>query len=188
MLENLPDAVGHALRGVRPGLEKTIYASIDAPETLHVASAAFADGAPMPTRYTEDGERLSPPLRWSGVPAEAGAIMLVIEDADSPTPAPIVHALVFDEPGRDGDLPEGALKSPGSEGLGHALGRNSFMKTEYLPPDPPPGHGPHRYVVQVYALRRSAGLDQQPSKHDVTEGLKDNVLAKGRLIGTYERL
>ena len=191
MLEKLPDAIGHALQGVRPGLEKTVYhhaaSALDAPETIIVESAAFADGAAIPARYTADGAQLSFPLSWRGVPAEAGAVMAIIEDADSPTPVPLVHTLLFDEPPHDAALPEGALKSPGGEGAGHALGRNSFLKCEYLPPDPPPGHGPHRYVVQVFALKHAAGLDQQPSKHDVLKALEGNVLAKGRLIGTYER-
>ena len=67
------------------------------------------------------------------------------------------------------------------------MGKNSFFGAEYLPPDPPPGHGPHRYVVQVFACAHACGFDKTPGKHDVVEALKRGVLAKGRLVGTYER-
>lgn len=187
MLKNAPHFVGEALKGVRPGLEKTVYPQVDAPETLAVRSDAFADGRPIPVRFTADGEKRSFPVAWSGVPEHAGAVVVLVEDADSPTPVPLLHVLAYDEPGRDGDWPEGALRSPDHEGEGHALGHNSFLKNEYLPPDPPPGHGPHRYVVQVFALAHACGFDKTPGKHDVVEALKRGVLAKGRLTGTYER-
>ena len=187
MLENLPDFIGQALHGVRPGLEKTIYAQVGGEETLVVTSTDFPDGGLIPVRYTADGEKRSFPIAWRGVPEHAGVVAVVIEDADSPTPWPIVHAIAYDEPGRDGEWPEGALRSPDHEGDGHALGHNSYVRNEYLPPDPPPGHGPHRYVVQVYALKHALGFDKTPGKHDVLEALKRGVVAKGRLIGTYER-
>ena len=187
MLEKLPEFVGEALKGVRPGLEKTVYAQIEAPETLKVESAAFSDGGDIPVRFTQDGEGRSFPLAFSGVPEHSGAVAVIVEDADSPTPWPIVHVLAYDEPGRDADWPEGALRSPGHEGAGHALGHNSFLKNEYLPPDPPPGHGPHRYVVQVFALKHACGFDKTPGKADVLEALQRGVLTKGRLTGVYER-
>lgn len=187
MLEHVPGFIGEALRGVRPGLEKLVYAEVDAPETITVESSAFPDGGAIPARYTEDGEKLSFPIRWTGTPPHAGAVAVIVEDADSPTPAPLVHVLAYDEPGRDGDWPEGALRGPGGEGEGHALGHNSFIKNAYLPPDPPAGHGPHRYVVQVFALTHACGFDRTPGKHDVVEALHRGVLAKGRLTGTYER-
>ena len=190
MLEKLPESVGRALKGVRPGLDKTVAAKdeiADAPETIRLESPAFADGEPIPARYTADGEKLSPPLHWSGAPEEASALMLIIEDADSPTPVPLMHAIAWDLPLADSVLPEGALKSEGGPGLGHPMGKNSFKKAEYLPPDPPPGHGLHRYVFQIYALDRPLELTEGASKDDVVDGLKDAVIAKGLLIGVYER-
>ena len=163
MLEKLPHAIGQVLKGKGPGLDKTVYfdeAFDSVPEAVIVSSAAFADGGTIPARFTEDGEKISPPLAWTGVPAEARGLVLIIEDADSPTPAPIVHALVLDLPPADGGLVENALKSPGGEGDHHLLGKNTFLKKAYLPPDPPPGGGAHRYIFQVYALDQSPGLDE----------------------------
>jgi Raf kinase inhibitor-like YbhB/YbcL family protein len=190
MLEKLPESVGHVLKGVRPGLEKIVANKpeiVDAPTTIRLASPAFVDGGEMPARYTEDGAKISPPLNWSGVPPEAVALLLIIEDADSPTPVPLMHTIVLDLAAADGELAEGALKSDGAPGEGRPMGKNSFMKSQYLPPDPPPGHGPHRYVFQIYALDRHLELGDGAGKEDVVVGLQDAVMAKGVLIGVYER-
>lgn len=189
MLEHMPKVVGHALRGVGPGLDKLMARRdfADVPETVSVTSSAFGEGGPIPPDYTEDGRKLSPPLSWSGVPAGTAEVVLVIEDADSPTPAPLVHTILFGLVGRDGALDAGALKGPGGAGGDHHLGKNSFLKAEYLPPDPPAGHGPHRYAVQVFALNRAVVLEAEPGRGALVDAMKGRVVAKGILIGTYER-
>ena len=190
MLEHVPTVIGQALRSVRPGLEKLSDASGDfanVPASIAVTSPAFDDGAPIPERFTADGARLSPPLAWANVPSGTESIVLLIEDADSPTPAPLVHGIAWSLAGADGDLTEGMLKSEGSVGWPLALGRNSFLKAEYLPPDPPSGHGPHRYAFQIFALDRTLSLDGEPGRGALIEAMKTHVIGKGRLIGTYER-
>ena len=189
MLEHMPKIVGEALRGVGPGLDK-LMANADfagAPGGITVSSPAFADGAPIPADHTEDGRKASPPLAWQGVPPGAAEVVVVIEDADSPTPAPLVHAILFGLPGRDGALAEGELKGAGAEGRALRLGKNSFLKAEYLPPDPPTGHGPHRYAVQVFALDAPLSLDAEPGRGALVEAMTGHVVAKGLLVGTYER-
>ncbi|TGE01734.1 YbhB/YbcL family Raf kinase inhibitor-like protein [Methylobacterium nonmethylotrophicum] len=189
MLETIPHALGEALSGLKAGIAKTAYhaAFEAAPAAIRVTSPAFADGAALPARFTQDGAKLSPPLAWSGIPAGATALVLLVEDADSPTPKPIVHAIAWDLPAGDGDLPEGALASPGSDGTIKEVGRNTFLKPGYLPPDPPTGHGPHRYLFQVYALDRHLGLDGTPGRGALLAAMHGHVLAKGVLTGTYER-
>lgn len=189
MLEKTPAAVGHALQGARAGLDRLVWADegVAGPETVRVSSAAFEDGAVLPARFTEDGEGVSPSIAWSGAPADAASLVLVVEDADSPTPAPLVHALVYDLPAGDRALTAGALPSRGHAGQPLSLGRNSFRQAEWLPPDPPKGHGPHRYVFQVYAIDHRPDLKTHPEKHDILEALRGHVLARGVLTGTYER-
>ena len=190
MLENLPHAVGDALKGVRPGLDAILYhqeVAAGAPETLRLSSSVFADGEPIPVRYTADGEKLSPPLSWAGVPQAAAGVVLVIEDPDAPAPTPLVHTLAWALQGHDAELAEGALKSPGSGGEAISLGRNSFFGAEYLPPDPPPSHGPHRYCFQVYALDAAPALSGKPIRSQLVHAMKGHVIARGLLVGTYER-
>ena len=133
MLEKLPDLVGHALRGQRAGLEKTAFQAVDlrgGMAAITVGSLAFADHAPIPERYTADGEGVSPPLQWTGVPAAAASVLLIVEDADAPTPQPLVHAIVVDLPAGDGALQETALPSRDHDGAGLRLGRNSLPAGE----------------------------------------------------------
>lgn len=190
MLEKLPDAVGHALRGQRAGLDKTAFQAIDlraGMAALTVASLAFADHAPIPERYTADGPGLSPPLQWIGVPPDAASLALIVEDADAPTPQPLVHAIVVALDGVDGALAEGALPSADHEGSGLHVGRNSYLQAAWLPPDPPPGHGVHRYVFQLFALTAGATFDGTPGRDAILTAIKEHGLASGCLIGTYER-
>jgi hypothetical protein len=190
MLEKLPDAIGHALRDQRAGLDKIAFQAVDlraGMASITVGSLAFADHAPIPERYTADGPGVSPPLHWSGVPEGAASLLLIVEDADAPTPQPLVHAIVVDLPAGDGALAEATLDSPDHDGAGLKTGRNSYLQTKWLPPDPPPGHGVHRYAFQVFALAAGAGFDGSPGREAVLEAIRDHGLASGCLIGTYER-
>ena len=190
MLEKLPDAVGHALRGQRAGLDKTAFQAVDlraGMAALTVSSLAFVDHAPIPARYTADGPGLSPPLQWIGVPRDAASLVLIVEDADAPTPHPLVHAIVIGLDGADGALAEGALPSADHEGNGLHVGRNSYLQAAWLPPDPPPGHGVHRYAFQLFALTAGATFDSTPGRDAVLAAIKEHGLASGCLIGTYQR-
>jgi len=190
VLEKLPDAVGHALRGQRAGLDKTAFQAVDlraGMAALTVSSLAFVDHAPIPARYTADGPGLSPPLQWIGVPSDAASLVLIVEDADAPTPHPLVHAIVIGLDGADAALAEGALPSADHEGNGLHVGRNSYLQAAWLPPDPPPGHGVHRYAFQLFALTAGATFDSTPGRDAVLAAIKEHGLASGCLIGTYER-
>lgn len=193
MLENLPDALGHALRDVRAGLDQIAFNQSNLRTGLAaitVSSLAFADHAPIPARYTADGDGVSPPLQWQGVPAGAASLVLIVEDADAPTPRPLVHAILVDLPAEDGALAEGALKSPDHEGQHLHQGRNSFLSAGWLPPDPPPGHGQHRYAFQVFAIGPvgvGEAFGDTPGREALMAAIRERAIASGCLIGTYER-
>lgn len=190
MPEPLSEDVGRAMKGVRADADETIFDAPDfasAPVTIQVTSAAFEDGGTLPIRFTADGAGVSPPLAWTRVPADTGALVLLIEDADSPTPKPLVHTIAWNLPGQDGGLPEGGLPSKTSQGEDLAMGRNSFFKAQYLAPGPPRGHGPHRYYIQLFAVREPLGLQGEPELHTVVDAMTGGVTARGLLIGIYER-
>jgi len=190
MLENLPEAIGHALRGQRAGLDKITFHQIDLRNgmaAIEVRSLAFADHAPIPVIYTADGDGLFPPLQWQGVPAAARSVVLIVEDADAPTPQPLVHAIVVELAAEETALPQGALKSPEHAGEGLKTGRNSLLSASWLPPDPPPGHGVHRYAFQVFALAAEPVFSDAPGRDEVLDALREHAIASGCLIGTYER-
>lgn len=187
MLEKLPSVIGHALQDRRAGLGSIAFNLIDLREgtaAINVSSLAFGDHEAIPAQYTADGPGTSPPVEWTGIPLEAGSVVLLVEDADAPTPHPLVHAIVVALPPKDGNLSEGAL---GDDELDGDIGRNSYLRTRWLPPDPPPGHGVHRYAFQVFALRSGADLPKTPGRDAVLKAIEEHAIASGCLIGTYER-
>ncbi|MDB5945320.1 MAG: hypothetical protein JWQ33_346 [Ramlibacter sp.] len=190
MLEKLPDAVGHALRNRRAGLDQIAFNNSGLRAgmgSLQVSSLAFADHAPIPARYTADGEGVSPPLQWTGVPANAASLVLIVEDADAPTPHPLVHAIAVDLPALDSSLPQGAITGSGEQVDAVHEGRNSYLMADWLPPDPPPGHGQHRYAFQLFALGPGQAFEGKPGRDEVMDAVRQRGLASGCLIGTYER-
>ncbi len=186
MLEKLPHAIGHLLAGAHPGIEKTVYHDdrlAAVPPSIVVTSLAFADGAPLPLRFTGDGAGVSPPLAWSGVPDTARSVVIVVEDPDAPAPSPLVHLIVHGLGGGDGSLAEGAASDDPPP---VPTGTTSFFGTAWLPPDPPPGGGDHRYVFQIFALGRDPDFGEHPRRGAIVDVL-DLAVAKGVLIGTYGR-
>jgi Raf kinase inhibitor-like YbhB/YbcL family protein len=153
---------------------------------LKVSSQAFAFNARLPIEFTADGEGISPPLTWDAAPAEAALIAIIVEDADSPTPHPLVHAIVVNIPRTQTSLALGAL-TKGHQAADVEIGRNSFFDHAWLPPDPPPGHGEHRYVFQVFALRAGPTLSKSTGRREFVDAVLTRALAAGCLIGTYER-
>jgi len=193
MFEKLPQAVGEALGDVRAGLTQTLFHAVDLRQgtaRLSLGSLAFADHAPIPEQYTADGVGLSPPLHWSGVPAQAIELALIVEDADSPTPQPLVHAIVHGlpvPPDGTGALAEGVMDAADGTDPQVPMGRNSLLMARWLPPDPPPGHGVHRYVFQLWALQAGEALPDVPGREALATALAARALASACLIGTYER-
>jgi phosphatidylethanolamine-binding protein (PEBP) family uncharacterized protein len=62
------------------------------------------------------------------------------------------------------------------------------MQARWIPPDPPPGHGPHRYAFQLFALKEAARFSDAPGRDEVEEQLHRHAIASGCLIGTYQRV
>jgi len=189
MLEHVPHWLGSALKGVRAGADKLAITQggLGVFDAIDVRSPAFANGGRIPDRFTADGEGVSPPLFWTGVPHGAECVVLIVEDADAPTPAPLVHAVVWGLPGDDGQLAEGAIVADGAGDANGDVGRNSYMREGWLPPDPPTGHGEHRYAFQLFALGPGAEPGETPGRGDVVQAMAGRVLAAGLLTGTYSR-
>lgn len=190
MLEHVPGWLGALLRNVRAGTSKLtiVDPALGGFDSLDLASLAFADGQRLPDRFTADGAGLSPPLHWRGVPEGATSLALIVEDADAPSPQPLVHAILWDIAAADGQLSEGAIRPDGDGDDIHGdVGRNSYLREGWLPPDPPTGHGEHRYVFQLFALKDAPRLDPNPGRGAVMEAMAGRVLAAGVLTGVYSR-
>lgn len=104
--------IARLLRPVRAGIGKIAWhhsAIAGAPELITVTSTAFAEGAAIPQRHAGAGvgANISPALYWSGVPAAAVELVLIVEDPDVPLPRPIVHGLFSGIAADCGGFPKG---------------------------------------------------------------------------------
>lgn len=152
--------------------------------SLAVESSAFTEGEAIPARYTCDGPNVSPPLAWSGVPGEAVATAVIVDDPDAPAGTWVHWVLYGLDPGRT-ELPEGVPTHDTVLG-GARQGRNDFEELGYGGPCPPRGQT-HRYVFKVYALDAAPDLGPGASKAELLEAMEGHVLAEGRITGTYRR-
>lgn len=182
--------VGQMLRQVRPGLGALASSKIELPSLgMTITSPAFADGGTIPDRYTQDGESLFPPLEWHGIPEGALSLALIVEDADAPFPRPLVHAVLHSIPPRLSGIPEGgvAIKQVRASPLGFKAGRNSVARPGWMAPSPIPGHGPHRYAFQLFAVDIVPSFASPPGRGTLLRTLRPNLLAAARVIGVYQR-
>ena len=151
-------------------------------------SPAFNHGAPIPTRHTCDGQDLSPPLAWSGVPAGTRSFALIVDDPDAPDPAAPkrvwVHWLLYNLPIDCTELPEGAgnldARAPAQHAVTDASARG------YHGPCPPIGK--HRYFFHLAALDCTLPeLGRRARRADLERAMTGHVLATAVLMGTYVR-
>jgi Raf kinase inhibitor-like YbhB/YbcL family protein len=145
---------------------------------FQLMSSAFEDGQPIPQKFTCEGEDVSPPLAWSGAPEGTVSLALVVDDPDAPG-GTFTHWVAWGIDVASGGLGEG--EKPPAEGL------NDFGSIGWRGPCPPPGHGRHRYVFRLHALRSEPGLPPGARKAEVERALSDLTLGVAELIGTFER-
>jgi len=152
--------------------------------SIQLTSTAFAEGKPIPSKYTCDGADVSPPLKWSNVPEGTKSIALVSDDPDAPV-GTWVHWVIYNIPPDVTELAEGV---PKSEVLtnGAKQGMTDFKRIGYGGPCPRPG-GPHRYFFKLYALDAELDLKPGATKQQLLRAMEGHILAEGQLMGTYQR-
>ena len=145
-----------------------------------LTSTAFTANGPISKKYTGEGEDISPPLSWSGLPRGVKELALICDDPDAPTPKPWVHWEVYRIPPDRSGLPENADDS-------FAHGQKDFGTVAYAGPMPPEGHGVHHYRFHLYALDRPTAAGPGLTKEQLLAAMKGHILAESELVGTYER-
>lgn len=155
---------------------------------IRLTSAAFTEGQPIPSKYTGEGDNLSPPLSWSGVPEGTRELALVCDDPDAPA-GTWVHWVIAKIPATATGLPEGVgrIEQPEQNRAGWVEGRNSFGASGYGGPMPPRGGGPHRFYFRLYALDCELAPDPGLDKASLLRAIDGHVLGEGELMGTYAR-
>jgi len=145
---------------------------------MELTSPAFQEGEAIPVRYTCDGEDVSPPLSWTGVPQEVASLALIVDDPDAPS-GTFVHWVLFN---LSADL---KLLAEGDSG-GGIQGTMGSRKQGYGGPCPPRS-SEHRYFFKLYALDTTLDLESGATKAELEKAMQGHILARGQLVGTYSR-
>ena len=148
------------------------------PTSITVDSPDITDGGPIPARYTCDGQGVSPPLRWSGVPSDAAALALVVDDPDAPG-GTYTHWVVVDIDPAVHSVARGQ-SPPRAQQIVNSAGSASYM-------GPCPPSGGHHYRFTVYALSRRLALPPRASLHSALDAIAEAATAQGTLTCTYRR-
>lgn len=159
---------------------------------MKLKSSAFENNQEIPVRYSGEGQDLSPPLKWSEIPAGCKEFALICEDPDAPSrpgkDSPFVHWIVYNISPSVTALPEGLNSIERIEVPVRAdQGRNSFGKIGYGGPMPPRGHGIHHYVFKLYALNTELGLAPGATKEELFRAMEAHVLDAAQWVGKYKR-
>jgi len=158
-----------------------------AEDSMKLTSTAFGENQSIPKLYTCEGQDVSPPLAWSGVPANAKSLALIVDDPDAPDPAAPrmtwVHWVLYNIPAGTSALAEGA--TAGGLPKGTLEGSNDWQRTGYGGPCPPIGR--HRYFHKLYALDVTLPDLKKPNKGALERAMKGHILAQTQLVGTYEQ-
>ena len=150
---------------------------------FELTSAAFANGDPIPMKYTCDDQDVSPPLQWKDPPEGTQSFALINDDPDAPV-GTWVHWVLYNLPGSTLSLPEAVQSDADLPGSGRH-GQNSWGRPGYGGPCPP--GGTHRYFFKLYALDAELELAAGASKDELLRVMEGHILASTETMGMYSR-
>lgn len=152
---------------------------------MHIDTPAFAPKQRIPDQFTRQGGNISPRVEWSGAPADTRSFALIVEDPDAPK-GTFRHWAAYDIAPDMQWLGEGA--GSGEQGAPIRMATNDFGNAHYDGPQPPPGHGTHRYHFRLFALNVEAlDLPEDATARDVLEAAQEVAIAEADVVGTYSR-
>ena len=136
----------------------------------------WVNGQPITEKYTCNGESISPPLQFSGIPAGTVTLGFVLTNQDDN--GAILWAVgnipVSEINFLEGALPEGAIEATNSDG-----------KVGYSAPCPPAGTSNH-YVMSAYAIAQQLELDNGVEAATLQTALDAGALAFAESAFTAE--
>ena len=130
----------------------------------------------IPSKFTCDGEDISPHLAWEEVPQETKSFALIVDDPDAPM-GTWVHWLLCDIPEHTREIQQNSVPNEAKQV------KNNFGKKDYGGPCPPAGV--HRYFFKLYALNVEK-LDADNKKSFYRE-VESHKIDEAVLMGKYSR-
>jgi len=167
-------------------LQALLLADAGMAMALTLTSSVFKAGDKIPSKYTCEGDDVSPPLAFGGVPEGTKSLAFLIDDPDAPDPkAPKrvwAHWLVYNLPPDSQGLPEDASRTGLPKGA--VTGLSDRQQASYHGPCPPIGR--HRYFHKLYALDTTLP-PKALTKAELEAAMKGHVLAQAELMATYQK-
>jgi Raf kinase inhibitor-like YbhB/YbcL family protein len=150
---------------------------------FRLTSPAFEHDDDLPERFTADGDDVSPPLAWSGVPEGTKELILVADDPDSESGV-ITHWVVYGIAPDVTELPEGIPSSTLVEDpVSLVQGLNEFDEAGWSGPSLDDDRGPHRCFFRLFALDVETDLPPGVTRSELRQAVKEHILARAELVG-----
>lgn len=151
---------------------------------MRLTSTAFQPNSAIPSRFTCEGENISPEFSWGDAPRETKTFALVIHDPDAPRAGGFTHWVLYNIPAGRSSLPENVRHGDNLSG-GGMQGVNDAGKQGYMGPCPPSGN--HRYYVRLYALDAELPLAPGANHTELAAAMRSHELGRAELMGTYRK-
>lgn len=153
------------------------------PAAIILTSPVFEDGEAIAHKYSAEGENVSPPLSWRGLPEGTASLALFCHDPDAPLVKPgsygFTHWLLYNLPWTLDGVEEATGKG--------TAGSNDYGKVGYGGPMPPVGHGVHHYYFWLVALDKELRLPPGLTLEQFLAEVEPHILGMNRLRATYRR-
>lgn len=160
---------------------------------MSLTAVGVTDGSALPTRHSQAGEELSPPLAWSGAPDSTQSFVLIVHDLDAATGSTgtddVLHWMVWNIPGTATSLPEGVTHGPQSP---NGTRQISASGPYYRGPAAPASGPVHHYVFELYALDAMVdvppvGASPAATRAAVMTAIAGHVRGKGVMVTLFRR-
>lgn len=145
---------------------------------MELTSPEFNNFDKIPSKYTCDGEDISPPLSFDKIPEGTKSLALILDDPDA-VAGDWVHWLLWNIDPNQKTINENSVPQNTVQGT------TSFGKPGYGGPCPP--SGTHRYQFKLYALDTNLNLESQANKKDLENAMEGHILDQTTLVGLYQR-
>jgi Raf kinase inhibitor-like YbhB/YbcL family protein len=159
------------------------------PFQVNVAGLKANDVVPARSVYNHggcSGENISPEISWSGVPASAKSLAIVVWDQDAPVSGGFYHWVIANLPVETKKLSEGAGNVASHKAPNGSIQLfNDWGEPGYGGPCPP-GNSSHRYHFILYALSaQQLPINARTKISEATAAIKKSTVASAEQVLVY---
>ena len=159
------------------------------PMTLTISG--WPDGDPIPVKFTQAGEQVSPEMKWTNVPKGTVTFFLHMHDPDvarNKGTEDQAHWVLWNIPGTAMGLPENVAHGADLPDGSHQI---SATGPQYRGPGAPATGPQHHYTFEIYALDTKLDVVATAyafeTRNNVMKAIQGHVLGKAVYVGLFRR-